>query len=118
MAEVQIEFISAGALSSRTPGEKIRAILDSVKKNKIVVLESPLSREEEAKLISSTMSSVGAKFPGIEISTLGDESDTLRSSLIKLLGGKTSGLTIVGPSNLVRQVKRNPGKLSLFAGKK
>jgi hypothetical protein len=34
--------------------------------------------------------------------------------LIKLLGGK-AGLTVVGPSNLVKQIKRDPGKLRLYA---
>lgn len=117
MAEVQIEFVSAGALQGKSSAEKVRLILEAVKKNKIVVLESPLSHLEEGQLISSTMGSVTSKFPGIEVSSLGEESNDLRSALIKLLGGKTSGLTIVGPSNLVRQVKRNPGRLNLFAGK-
>jgi len=34
-----------------------------------------------------------------------------------LLGGKPSGLTVVGPSTLVKQIKRDPDKLSLLTGK-
>jgi len=117
MAEIQIEFLSSQALSGKQPKQKLSAILDLVKKGKIVVLEEPLSATEEAELISSTMSSIGSKFSGIEISRLGESADGIRAAAIKLLGGKTAGLTIVGPSNLVRQIKRNPGKLSVFAGK-
>jgi len=117
MAEIQIEFISSSALAAKTPKEKLSAILELVKKGKIVVLEEPLSAPEEAELIASTMACVGSKFSGIEISRLGESTDSLRTAAIKLLGGKTAGLTIVGPSDLVHQIKRNPGKLSVFAGK-
>jgi hypothetical protein len=114
---VQIEFISARVLPNKTSAHKVRIILGAVRENKIVVLESPLSRQEEADLITATMGSVTGKFPGIEISSLGEEAEGLRTAIIRMLGGKTAGLTIVGPSNLVRQVKRNPGRLNLFAGK-
>jgi len=117
MAEIQIEFLSSQALSGKQPKQKLSSILDLVKKGKIVVLEEPLSATEEAELISSTMSSIGSKFSGIEISRLGESAEGIRAAAIQLLGGKTAGLTIVGPSSLVRQIKRNPGKLSVFAGK-
>ncbi len=117
MAEIQIEFLSSQVLSGKQPKQKLDAILDLVKKGKIVVLEEPLSATEEAELISVTMSRIGSKFPGIEISRLGESPDGIRAAAIKLLGGKSAGLTIVGPSSLVRQIKRNPGKLSVFAGK-
>jgi len=117
MAEIQIEFLASQTLSAKQPKQKLSTILDLVKKGKIVVLEEPLSATEEAELISSTMSCVGSKFTGIEISRLGESADGIRAAAIKLLGGKTAGLTIVGPSSLVRQIKRNPGKLSVFAGK-
>lgn len=114
---VHIEFISQKVLSGKTQAEKLNFILNSVKKDKILVLEEPLSREEEAKLIEKTMGSVSKEFPGIEVSTLGESTEDLRSALIKMLGGRPAGLTVIGPSNLVKQVKKDPNKLQLLAGK-
>lgn len=114
---VKIEFIASSALSGKTASEKIHFILSNVKEGKIVVLEEPLTPQEEKQLISRTMASVTKNFPGIEVSSLGEATTTdLRARIIKLLGGKTSGLTVVGPSNLVKQVKRDPEKLRLWAG--
>lgn len=114
---VKIEFIASSVLSGKTAGEKIHFILSNVKEGKIVVLEEPLTPQEEKQLISRTMARVTKNFPGIEVSSLGEPTATdLRARIIRLLGGKTSGLTVVGPSNLVKQVKRDPEKLRLWAG--
>lgn len=114
---VQIEFLSAKSLQGKNSQDKLSAILASVKKDKIVVLENPLSREEEKTLIEKTMQQVSDKFSGIEISSFGEQKEDLRASLIRLLGGKTGGFTVIGPANLVKQIKRDPEKLNLFAGK-
>ncbi len=117
---IQIEFVSSDSLAGKSSNEKIKFILGIVKQDKILVLEEPLTPGEEKQLISSTMASVSKNFPGIEVCSLGDAHDAnaqnLKTKLIKWLGGKTSGLTVVGPSNLVKQVKRDPGKLRLWAG--
>ena len=60
------------------------------------------------------MRMVGPNFPGIEISTLGGDSDGLRSVLIRMLGGKRGGLTVIGPSKLIRQIKKDPTSIHLF----
>ncbi|MFQ5405893.1 MAG: DUF2073 domain-containing protein [Candidatus Micrarchaeia archaeon] len=114
---VQIEFVSAKTLEGKASGEKLKLVIEAVKKNKIVVLETPLSREDEKELIRQTMELISNKFTGIEISSFGEQAEDLRAKLIKLLGGKTYGLTIIGPSKLVKQIKRQPDKLNLFAGK-
>ncbi len=111
---VQIEFVSAATLANQTGAEKIRFILSTVRQDKIIVLEQALTPAEEKELITQTMGSVSKRFPGIEVSSLSDApAQDLRSMLIKMLGGKT-GLTVVGPSNLVKQIKRDPGKLRLL----
>jgi hypothetical protein len=69
-------------------------------------------------LIEKTMSAIDEKFRGIEVSTLKEESGGgIREKLIRFLGGKTGGLTVVGPSKLIRKVKQEPQKILLFAGK-
>ncbi len=117
--EIEIEFISSEILNEKKREEKIKFILEKIKKNKILVIEESLSALEEAQLIEETMAIVDDKFPGIEVSTLKDRVDGgIRDKLIRLLGGKTGGLTVVGPSKLIRKVKKEPQKILLFAGKK
>lgn len=114
---VDIVFISSDSLAGKSKSEKIKVILKNVREDRIIVLETPLSPNEEKELISSTMKSVSPKFPGIEVTSLGvGKADDLRTQLIKFLGGKTTGLTVIGPSNLVTEVKRDPDKLRLTAG--
>jgi len=114
--QIQIEFISSALLSGKEGKEKIDFIMSSVRNGKILVLEDPLSHFEESRLIEATMKKVSSKFSGIEISTLGADTADLKTALIKMLGGKTGGLTVIGPSSLVRHVKRDPMSIRLFAG--
>jgi len=113
MADIHIEFISSSVL--KRGRNKADYILDHMKSNTILVLEDSLSLQEEKELIRETMKAVSKNFPGIEISTLGGDSEGLRSSLIKMLGGKSGGLTVIGPSKLVRKIKRDPESIHLFA---
>jgi len=117
--KVELEVLSAKALSGKTGSEKLELILSAIKKNKnkIIVLEEPLSRSDEKELITKTMSLVSKGFPGIEVASIGEEAADFKTQLLKFLGGKTTGLTVIGPSSLVRQVKRDPNSLSLTAGR-
>lgn len=114
---VKIEFLAGTVLKSMNSEEKIDYILSNVHKDKIIVLEDPLTPVEEKQLISQTMQSVSGKFSGIEVSSLGREKSGFKNNLIKLLGGKIGGLTIVGPSSLVKELKRDPDKIRMLAGK-
>ncbi|MFH0836218.1 MAG: DUF2073 domain-containing protein [Candidatus Micrarchaeota archaeon] len=114
---LKLEFISADALSGKDSGEKLDLILGLVKQDSIVILEASLSREEEKNLIRKTMAVVSKKFPGIEIASLGVASKDLRAQLIEWLGGRNSGLTVIGPSTIVKEIKKDPGKLRLLTSK-
>ena len=115
---IQIEFLTSSVLSQKAESEKISFIVANLRKGKILVLEDPLTHAEETRLIEATMKKVTSAFPGIEIGTLGDGSvaNDIRSQIIRMLGGKPGGFTVIGPSKLVRQIKRDPETLSLFAG--
>ena len=112
---LQIEFISSVALKPLDEQGKRNYILKSVRKNKIVVLDGMLTPEEEKNLIQETMKSIDGQFPGIEISTLGKNEDDLRVKLIRLLGGTIGGMTVIGPSKLVKEIKKDPNRLNLLA---
>jgi hypothetical protein len=116
--EIEIEFISSEILEEKRGDEKIEFILDKIKKKKILVIEESLSPLEETMLIEKTMTIIDKKFPGIEVSTLKEKTDGgIRDKLIRFLGGRTGGLTVVGPSKLIKKVKKEPQKILLFAGK-
>jgi hypothetical protein len=117
--EIEIEFISSKVLGDMIGDEKMRFILDKIRENKILVIEESLSPLEETMLIKQTMNVIDEKFPGIEVSTLKERTEGgIRERLIRLLGGRTGGLTVVGPSKLIRKVKKEPQKILLFAEKK
>src|SRR3989338_5378319 len=117
MTGVRIEFVAARTLHNRDAEEKARFIINAVKKEKkILIWEEALSREEERILYQRTMENIGKDFPGIEISSFGEETPGVRQALIAMLGGKKAGLTIIGPSNLVKQIKKDPDKLRFLAG--
>ena len=111
---LHIEFLSSEVLAPMSEKEKIKFILKNIKNNRILVLDESLSPQEQRTLIAETMKGVGDKFAGIEISTLGDGRNELRNLIIKLLGGRT-GLTVIGPSKLVKEIKKNPKKIQLLA---
>lgn len=116
--KIEIEFISSDVLEGREIDEKMDYILDRIRANKILVVEESLSPMEETQLIEATMKQVSEKFPGIEVSTLREKTEGgLRERIIKMLGGRTGGLTVIGPSKLVKKIKKEPTRISLFAEK-
>jgi len=115
--EIEIEFISAEVLSGKGVDDKMKYILEHVKNDKILVIEEGMTSQEEGALIQATMAQVSKKFPGIEVSTLREKSeDGIREKLIRMLGGRTGGLTVIGPSRIVRQMKKDPTKITMLAG--
>lgn len=117
--EIELEFISSEVLNKKSGEDKMKFILDKIKENKILVMEESLSTTEEVRLIETTMKEVSDKFPGIEVSTLGEKSEKgIRDRLIRMLGGRTGGLTVIGPSRLIKKIKKEPQQISVLAEKK
>lgn len=114
--KIELEFISSDILDEKKGDEKMRFILDKIKRDKILVIEESLSSTEEAKLIEVTMETISDKFPGIEVSTLREKKESgIRERIIKMLGGRTGGLTVIGPSRLIKRIKKEPQMISVLA---
>lgn len=117
--KIELEFISSDMLYKKKGDDKMKFILDRIKHNKILVMEESLSTTEEARLIEATMKQVSDKFPGVEVSTLGEKSERgIRERLIRMLGGRTGGLTVIGPSKLIKKIKKEPQQISVLAERK
>ncbi|HDN73417.1 DUF2073 domain-containing protein [Archaeoglobales archaeon] len=104
MEGVQLNLISKDRLDKMPSMEKLRMILDNVKEGRIVVLETGLTPEEEAKLIELTMLEIDHEnFIGIEVETYPIKQ---RSLLSKIFGKKKGRLTVIGPANRLKTLEK------------
>lgn len=109
---IKMDFLSSDALKNRSSMEKIAMIVDKVKNGDLLVMEGGLTPSEEAELIETTMREIDVEnFLGIDIYTL--EKD--QSSFFGLSKRKTVGITIIGPANVMKTVKRKSNFLSMIA---
>lgn len=100
---------------------RIKKILNVAKQNKIVLLQGRLRKEEEVELIKTTMEEINKEFHGIELSVIYPQKNyeinkiqQVKEGMINKILGDRIGLTIVGPSNVVREIKKDPSKIELL----
>lgn len=114
---IDMEFITFEKLRGMTAKEQIRFIIKKVKDKKILIFDSRLNPEEEARLISETMKKINKKFTGIEICSLNstiredDWKERLKNFFFKILTGKNRGVSIIGPANIIKNIKRDPDNI-------
>ncbi len=119
--KLKLDFISTGMLSGLSMDQKIARIIKRVRDNHIVVLDESLDFIEEAKLVTSTMKEIDTDFKGIEFCTLPRKAGMFMTyatkALESLTGRPTSkpGLTLVGPSTIIREIKRDPNAFYVSA---
>lgn len=99
--------------------KKIKKILEIVKKGEIVMLEGKLSPEEDLNLTSKALESVSGKFSGIEVAYLGSVSTQsvlarLRDTVLRVIAKDRFGITVIGPSKIIKEIKMNPSKLEIL----
>ncbi len=116
---ITLQYMPRSQTASLPSEKKVNKIINAVRKNKIVLLEGRLSRQEEAMLIEYTMHKITNKFKGIELCTLGPELkktsifSQLQIKITEMLGAGF-GTTIIGPANIIREIKKDPDKVQLF----
>lgn len=99
---------------------KLKRILKAVKEEKILLIEGRLEPLEESELIKRTMEEISRKFKGIEIASFDYDFknlelwDKVKKNLAYMLLRRRSGLTIVGPATVVREIKKDPNKIELL----
>ncbi len=121
-AKLSIDFIPIEVLMKVTAEERVNMILERIKNKKIIVLNARFDPRDEAALIKKTMESISKTFTGVEIASLsssellGDNSllSRIKESVVNLLTGGRSGITVIGPARIVRQIKREPDRISLY----
>jgi hypothetical protein len=115
-----LQFIPYVEIEHLSSLGRIRKLLNSVKEEKIVLLEGRLKKEEEAELIKTTMEEINSDFKGIELAVIYPEAHNaaffqkIRQGFINALLGDRQGLTIIGPASIVKEIKKDPNKIQLF----
>ena len=114
-----LQYIPHHEFASLTIDEKLRRILKSVREDKILIIEGRLHPIEESELIKRTMQVISKSFKGIEIASIdyqfrGDFIDKVKKDIAHFLLRKRSGLTIVGPATIVKEIRKDPSKIELL----
>lgn len=115
-----LQFIPHNEIAHLGSARRVKKILDIVKEDKIVLLEGRLSTQEEKDLIEITMEEIGNKFKGIEIAVINPDLSganfrkRIKNHFVNILLGDRTGLTIVGPASVVKEIKQNPDKIELL----
>ncbi|MAG52412.1 MAG: hypothetical protein CMH62_00445 [Nanoarchaeota archaeon] len=114
-----LQYVPMDEIIQLDSDRKVTKLLKIIKQDKIVMLEGRLSNKEEGMLIERTMEEIDKKFKGIEIASLEpnvrkDIGSALRDGIFKLFFGDRRGITIMGPANIIKEIKRDPNKLQLY----
>lgn len=117
---VTLQIVPYAEIESLSGVGRIRKLLNIAKSNKIVLLQGRLRKEEETELIRATMEEINKQFKGIELAVI-DPGETAKDGwqrfkydLLNIFLGETQGLTVIGPSNIVKKIKQDPQKIELF----
>jgi hypothetical protein len=119
---LSLQVIPYSEIADLSISERVKKILSLVLNNKIVMIHGRLRAEEEARLIEDTMALVGhiKNFKGIELAViepdLRDETIfvKMKYGIARRLVGDSSALTVIGPSSVVKEIKRDPKKIELL----
>ena len=117
---VTFQFVPYSEIEHLGSAKRVNKLLNTVKEDKIVIMEGRLTKEEEADLIEITMEEITPKFRGIELSVIypekgqQDNKQRLKGAFTNLLLGDRQGFTMIGPASLVKRIEKNPGKIELF----
>lgn len=117
---VTLQIVPYSEIENLSGIGRIRKLLGIAKANKIVLLQGRLRKEEETELIKVTMEEINKQFKGIELAVLNPGQDNLdgwqkfRQDLANFILGDTQGLTVIGPSTIVKKIKQDPQKIELL----
>ncbi len=114
-----LQILSYKLLENLPSSKKIDKILSIVKKGDVVMIEGKITLKEETELISKALKNISSTFSGIEVAYLdstisNSQFSKLKEKIIKLLAKDRIGITVVGPSKLIKEIKMDPQKLEVL----
>lgn len=119
---LSLQVIPFAEIEKLSISERVKRILNLILSNKIVLIHGRLRAEEEARLIEDTMAMVDhiKGFKGIELAIIEPNMrdkgifDKMRYGIAKSLVGDSAALTVIGPSSIVKEIRRDPKKIELL----
>ena len=114
-----LQVLSYSLIKNLSSSKKVNKILSIVKKGDVVMIEGRITLAEENELVSQALESVSGRFTGIEVAYLDSSTSNstiskLKESVIKLLAKDRIGITVVGPSKIIKEIKMDPQKLEIL----
>jgi hypothetical protein len=114
-----VQVLSYELFKDLRSSEKIGRILEVVKGGDIVMLEGRLDSEIEADLIAQAMANISGKFTGVEVAYLGSVkarsfAQKIKEQIVKILVRDRMGITVIGPSKVIKEIKMDPDKLEVL----
>jgi hypothetical protein len=115
-----LQIVPYSEIYSLSSVGRIRKLLNLAKEDKLILLQGRLRQEEEAELIKATMEEINKDFKGIELAVIDNMSgktsgfDKLRNNFLNMMMGNRQGLTIIGPANIVKKIKKDPKNLQVI----
>jgi hypothetical protein len=115
-----VQILSFEMLRKFKTETRLNKILDILKEGDVVVLEGRLTSDEETALVTHALENVSGKFTGIEIAYLDPKHqhlsffESLKEKLIQFLAKERLGITVIGPSKIIKEIKMDPQKLEVL----
>lgn len=115
-----LQYVPFNEIERLDSEKRVKKLLKIVKENKILLLEGKLRKNEETDLIRKTMEQISDDFKGIELGVIYPSRENLpffnkmRRKFVDILLGDRQGLTVIGPANIVKEIKQDPDKIQLF----
>ena len=101
--EFNIYYISSNEYFRMNNRERIKKIITLLKNKNIIIIDTIVPPSDELEIIKEVINNVDNFFKGIEISTIRKSQNGILS---KILFKKESGLTIIGPTNIVKRLEK------------
>ncbi|MBM3231889.1 DUF2073 domain-containing protein [Candidatus Pacearchaeota archaeon] len=118
---LSIHIMPYSEIRELTITERVKKILNLILGNRVVILQGRLRPEEEIRLIEDTMAMVDhiKTFKGIELAVVDSNKEEgfflkMRRGIARGLTGESGSLTVIGPANVVKEIKKDPSKIEVF----
>ena len=119
---MSIHIMPYSEIRELTITERVKKILQLILGNRVVILQGRLRPEEEIRLIEDTMAMVDhiRGFKGIELAVIEPDMrnrgifDKMKYNIAKSLVGDSAALTVIVPSSVVKEIRRDPKKIELL----
>ena len=117
--EKGVRVLSYDVIKNLSVEKKVKKIVDICRLGEIVMIEGSITPEVEYEITKYALKKIDSKFSGVEIGFLkSSQTDSfiekIRSKILNLIAKNRFGVTVIGPSKIIKDIKMDPNKLEIF----